>query len=60
MSAIALGCAAVIKPSEVVPHVNKLLAELIPKYVDPELYHVIQGGADETSKVGNVSLAGVS
>ncbi|KAI0694298.1 aldehyde dehydrogenase [Cerioporus squamosus] len=50
-SAIASGCAAVIKPSEAVPHVNKLLAELIPKYLDPELYHVIQGGVAETSKI---------
>ncbi|TFK91272.1 aldehyde dehydrogenase [Polyporus arcularius HHB13444] len=51
VSAIASGCAAVIKPSEAVPHVNLLLAELIPKYLDPELYHVIQGGVAETSKI---------
>ena len=51
VSAIAAGCAAVIKPSEATPRVSQLLAELIPKYLDPELYHVIQGGAEETAKV---------
>ena len=50
-SAIAAGCAAVIKPSEANPHINKLLAELLPQYVDPELYHVVQGGVPEMTKV---------
>ncbi|KAI0684118.1 Aldehyde/histidinol dehydrogenase, partial [Cerioporus squamosus] len=50
VSAIAAGCAAVIKPSEATPHVSQLLAELIPKYLDSDLYHVIQGGAEQTSK----------
>ncbi len=49
-SAIAAGCAAVIKPSEATPHINKVLAELLPKYVDPDLYHIVQGGIPETTK----------
>ncbi|KAI0706786.1 NAD-dependent aldehyde dehydrogenase [Cerioporus squamosus] len=51
VSAIAAGCAAVIKPSEATPHVNKVLAELLPKYVDPDLYHLVQGGIPETTKL---------
>lgn len=51
VSAVAAGCAAVIKPSEANPHFCKLLAELLPKYLDPDLYHVVQGGVPEMTKV---------
>ncbi|KAI0749987.1 aldehyde dehydrogenase [Daedaleopsis nitida] len=47
---LAAGCAAVIKPSEANPTVNKLLAELVPKYLDPELVQVVQGAVAETTK----------
>ena len=40
-----------IKPSELTPTVSALLAELLPKYVDPELYHIVNGGIPETTKV---------
>ena len=50
-SAVAAGCAAVIKPSEANPHFNRLLAELLPQYLDSELYHVVQGGVPEMTKV---------
>ncbi|RDX42382.1 aldehyde dehydrogenase [Lentinus brumalis] len=53
-SAIAAGCAAVIKPSEATPHINKVLAELLPKYVDPDLYHIVQGGIPETTKATQI------
>ena len=40
-----------MKPSEHSPATSALFAELIPKYLDPELYHVINGAIPETTKV---------
>ncbi|EJF59174.1 aldehyde dehydrogenase [Dichomitus squalens] len=51
ISAIAAGSAAVLKPSEQTPAFSTLIAELVPKYLDPELYHVINGGVPETTKI---------
>ncbi|TBU40995.1 NAD-dependent aldehyde dehydrogenase [Dichomitus squalens] len=51
VSAIAAGNAVCIKPSEQNPTVNAVLTELLPKYLDPELYNVINGGIAETSKI---------
>ena len=51
VSAIAAGNASVLKPSEQTPAFSKLIAELVPKYLDPELYHVINGGVPETTKM---------
>ena len=48
VGAIAGGNAAVIKPSEVSAHTAQLLAELIPQYLDPDLFAVVQGGVSET------------
>jgi acyl-CoA reductase-like NAD-dependent aldehyde dehydrogenase len=49
--AIAAGCATLIKPSERTPAVCSLLAELIPKYMDPDLVRVVNGGIPEATKV---------
>ncbi|KAI0760893.1 Aldehyde/histidinol dehydrogenase [Trametes elegans] len=51
VSAIAAGDAAVVKPSEQTPAFSALIAELLPKYVDNELYHVINGGPEEATKI---------
>ena len=51
VSAIAAGNAAVLKPSEQTPALSQLLADLVPKYLDPELYAVINGGIPEATKV---------
>ncbi|KDQ10042.1 hypothetical protein BOTBODRAFT_504647 [Botryobasidium botryosum FD-172 SS1] len=48
---IAAGCAAVIKPSELTPATSILLAELLPKYLDPELYRIVNGGVEESTKL---------
>lgn len=48
IGAIAGGNAAVIKPSEISEQTSKLLAELIPRYLDPDLFAVAQGGVEET------------
>ena len=57
MAAIAAGNACVLKPSELTPAFSALIAELVPKYLDPELYAIINGAIPETTKVG-YSLAG--
>ena len=57
MGAIAAGNACVLKPSELTPAFSALIAELVPKYLDPELYAVVNGGIPETTKAGH-SLAG--
>jgi acyl-CoA reductase-like NAD-dependent aldehyde dehydrogenase len=49
--AIAAGCAAVVKPSELTPATSALLAELFPKYLDNDLYRVVNGAVEETTKV---------
>ncbi|KAI0373634.1 aldehyde dehydrogenase [Pilatotrama ljubarskyi] len=51
ISAIAGGNAAVLKPPEHTPAFSALLAELLPKYLDPELFHVINGAVPETTKL---------
>ncbi|KAM5544775.1 hypothetical protein V8D89_001673, partial [Ganoderma adspersum] len=51
ISAIAGGNSAVLKPSEQTPAFSALVAELVPKYLDPELFHVINGGVPETTRI---------
>ncbi|KAL6301465.1 Aldehyde/histidinol dehydrogenase [Sparassis latifolia] len=51
VGAIAAGCAAVVKAPELVPSVAALLAELFPKYLDPEGYQVVNGAIPETTHV---------
>jgi len=47
--AIAAGCVAVLKPSEVAPHTSALIAELIPRYLDPQVVRVVEGAVPETT-----------
>jgi acyl-CoA reductase-like NAD-dependent aldehyde dehydrogenase len=51
IGAIAGGCTAVIKPSEVSSHVAKLVGELIPRYLDQDAYVVVQGAVEETTEL---------
>jgi len=51
--AIAAGCTAVVKPSEVSPYTAKLLGELFPRYLDADSYQVVNGAVDETSMLLN-------
>ncbi|XP_054161358.1 aldehyde dehydrogenase family 3 member B1-like isoform X2 [Oppia nitens] len=48
VGAISAGNCAIIKPSEISPNTANVLAELIPKYLDNECFHVITGGPVET------------
>ena len=49
LAAIAAGNCVVVKPSEVAPATSALLADLIPRYVDPEAVMVVEGDG-ETSQ----------
>jgi aldehyde dehydrogenase (NAD+) len=46
--AFAGGNAVILKPSEMSANVAKVIATLIPKYMDQDLIAVIEGGPDET------------
>ena len=54
--AIAAGNACALKPSEMTPAFSALVADLLPKYLDPELYTVINGAVPETTKVSHRRL----
>uniref|UniRef100_U3JTL9 Aldehyde dehydrogenase n=1 Tax=Ficedula albicollis TaxID=59894 RepID=U3JTL9_FICAL len=51
IGAIAAGNAVVVKPSEVSENTARLLAELLPQYLDKELYPVVAGGVPETTEL---------
>ncbi|RXK39394.1 hypothetical protein M231_03347 [Tremella mesenterica] len=51
VGAIAAGCPAIIKPSELAPTSSALLAELLPRYLDPEGYAVVLGGVEQSTKL---------
>ncbi|MEE2828459.1 MAG: aldehyde dehydrogenase family protein [Myxococcota bacterium] len=47
--AIAAGNCILIKPSEVAAATSKVIAELVPRYMDPDAIRVVEGGVPETS-----------
>ncbi|XP_042870802.1 aldehyde dehydrogenase, dimeric NADP-preferring-like isoform X4 [Penaeus japonicus] len=49
--AIAAGNCVIIKPSELSPATSQVVAELLPKYLDSECYHIICGGIPETQEL---------
>lgn len=48
VAAVAAGNVAVIKPSELSPATSALIADLVPRYLDPEAVRVVEGGAEIT------------
>ncbi|WP_430592649.1 aldehyde dehydrogenase family protein [Humidisolicoccus flavus] len=46
IGAIAAGCSAIVKPSELAPATSAALATLIPQYLDPKLVTVVEGDAE--------------
>lgn len=49
VGAIGAGNCVVIKPSEIATHTSALLAEWIPRYLDPDAVQVFEGGVPETT-----------
>jgi aldehyde dehydrogenase (NAD+) len=48
---IAAGNCAIIKPSELSPATSKLIARLLPLYLDEEAFSVVEGGVEETTEL---------
>ena len=46
VSAIAAGCTAIVKPSELTPHASQLIADLVGEVFDPTEVAVVQGGVE--------------
>ncbi|EKM49616.1 uncharacterized protein PHACADRAFT_179029 [Phanerochaete carnosa HHB-10118-sp] len=46
---IAAGCPAVLKPSEHTSAASALMASLVPKYLDPQAYVVVQGAVSQAT-----------
>lgn len=40
-----------VKPSEAAPHVSQLIANLLPRYLDPHAYQVVSGAVQEVTKL---------
>ncbi|KAF6744062.1 hypothetical protein DFP72DRAFT_1177263 [Ephemerocybe angulata] len=55
--AIAAACPALIKPSEVFPTFSKLLAELVPKYLDSAAYRLALGGILQITRILELTWA---
>ncbi len=51
VGAIAAGNCALLKPSEHTPASAQVVADLVPKYLDPDAFSVILGGAEATQDV---------
>ena len=51
VGAIAAGNCAILKPSELAANTSHLLAEIIPKYFNPEVVAVIEGGIETSQQL---------
>lgn len=51
VAALSAGCAMVIKPSELAPATSAALADLIPRYLDPDAVAVVEGAVDVTTEL---------
>ena len=51
ISAIAAGCTAIVKPSEVSLHTCRLLKELLPLYLDKVAFPVIYADGGQTAQL---------
>ncbi|WP_280438062.1 aldehyde dehydrogenase family protein [Nocardia carnea] len=49
VGALAAGNTAVLRPSELAPTTSRVLAELLPRYLDPRGVRVVEGGVDATT-----------
>ncbi len=51
IAAMSAGNVAIIKPSELAVECSKLLADLLPQYLDKKTYSVVEGAVDETTEL---------
>lgn len=51
LGALAAGNAIILKPSEISPATENLLATTLTKYLDPECFQVYKGGIEETTQI---------
>ena len=51
MGAIAAGCTALIKPSEMTPYSAAVVSRIVESVLDPDAYAVVNGGVDETTEL---------
>lgn len=51
IAAVAAGNCAVLKPSELAPETSKLIAEIVPQYLDSNAISVVEGAVDETTEL---------
>lgn len=51
VGAIAAGNCVVMKPSEVTRHTSSTLANILPRYLDPDAFAVVEGGIPETTEL---------
>ncbi|KZV89019.1 aldehyde dehydrogenase [Exidia glandulosa HHB12029] len=57
IGAVAAGCTVAIKLPEHSPAVSQLFASLIPRYLDPEAFAVINGGVEHATRVLDLKWA---
>ena len=48
---VAAGNCAIMKPSEITAHTSAALARILPRYLDPEAFAVVEGGVPETTEL---------
>ena len=51
IGAIAAGCPAVLKPSEMTPYSNAVIQRIVMDALDPDCYAVVTGAIPETTKL---------
>lgn len=51
MGAIAAGCPAVVKPSDLTIHTSSLICNLVRKYLDPDCFRVVMGGVEQATRL---------
>ncbi|MGC6419228.1 MAG: aldehyde dehydrogenase family protein [Bradymonadia bacterium] len=49
VGALAAGNTVLVKPSEVTENTSRLIAQLLPRYIDPSVVAVVEGGIPETT-----------
>lgn len=56
VGALAAGCCAILKPSELAPHCSALFSQLVAKYFKPEVLTVFEGAIPETTALLEINF----